>query len=127
MRVILADHRREIRSALRLLLEQQPVAWEITGEASDLYELAALLRTACTDVLLLDWELPGLSADRWHPDPHRPEEMLARLRELCPQMRIIALSSQPEECALARQAGADEIVCKTEMPEYLLEKMKSNS
>lgn len=127
MRVILADHRREIRSALRLLLEQQPDAWEITGEASDLFELAALLRTACTDVVLLDWELPGLSADRWHPDPHRPEEMLARLRELCPQMRIIALSTQPEECALARAAGADEIVCKTEMPEYLLEKMKSNS
>jgi DNA-binding NarL/FixJ family response regulator len=127
VRVILADHRREIRSALRLLLEQQPDAWEITGEASDIFELAALLRTACTDVVLLDWELPGLSADRWHPDPNRPEEMLARLRELCPHMRIIALSTQPEECVLARQAGADEIVCKTEMPEYLLEKMKSNS
>lgn len=127
MRVILADHRREIRSALRLLLEQQPEAWEIIGEASDLFELAALLKTACTDVLLLDWELPGLSADRWNPSPDRAAVMLARLRGLCPQMRIIALSTQPEECILARQAGVDEVVCKTEMPEFLLDKMKFNS
>lgn len=124
MRVILADHRKELRSALRLLLEQQPDAWEVAGEVADIYELAACMRTACPDVILLDWELPGLSADRWNPDPNRPAQMLARLRALCPHLRIVALSSQPEECALAQQAGADEIVCKTEMPETLLEKMK---
>lgn len=124
MRVILADHRKEIRSALRLLLEQQSGTWEVAGEAADLFELAACLKNACPDVLLLDWELPGLSADRWNPDPDRPARMLVRLRSACPGMRIVALSSQPEECALARQSGADEIVCKTEMPETLLEKMK---
>ncbi len=123
MRVILADHRREIRSALRLLLEQQTDAWDILGEAADLYELAACLKKACPDVLLLDWELPGLCADRWNPNPDRPAGMLIRLREICPQMRIVALSSQPEECTLALRAGADEIVCKTDPPEQLLEKM----
>jgi DNA-binding NarL/FixJ family response regulator len=123
LRIILADHRREIRSALRLLLEQQPDAWEVLGEAADLYELAACLKKACPDVLLLDWELPGMLADRWNPDPDRPASMMKHLRELCPQMRIVALSSQPEECAMALQAGADEIVCKTDPPEQLLKKI----
>lgn len=123
MRVVLADHRSEIRSALRLLLEQQPDEWEVLGEAADLFELAACLKKACPDVLLLDWELPGMLADRWNPDPDRPSGMLKRLREICPSMRIIALSSQPEECAQALVAGADEIVCKTDPPEILLEKM----
>lgn len=124
MRVILADHRREIRSALRLLLEQQPDAWEVLGEATDLFELAACLKKACPDVLLLDWELPGMFADRWNPDPDRPSNMLKKLREICPEMHIVVLSSQPEDCAKARQAGADEIMCKTEPPESLLQKMK---
>lgn len=123
MRVILADHRKDLRSALRLLLEQQAEEWEVAGEAADIYELAACLNTGCPDILLLDWELPGLSADRWNPDPDRPSQMIARLRALCPRLRIVALSSQPEECIQAQQAGVDEIVCKTEMPETLLKKM----
>lgn len=123
MRVILADHRREIRSALRLLLEQQVETWEVLGEATDLFELAANLKKGCPDVLLLDWELPGMIADRWNPDSDRPAHMVKRLREICPQMRIVALSSQPEECAMALQAGVDEIVCKTDPPETLLAKM----
>lgn len=125
MRVILADHRREIRSALRLLLEQQNDAWEVLGEATDLFELASNLKKGCPDVLLLDWELPGMFVDRWNPDFDRPASMLKRLREICPQMRIVALSSQPEECAIALQAGADETVCKTDPPETLLAKMSA--
>ncbi len=127
MRVVLADHRSEIRSALRLLLEQQTDDWEVLGEASDLFELAVCLKKSCPDVLLLDWELPGMCADRWNPDPDRPVSMLKKLRELCPHMRILALSSQPEECRLALQAGADEVVCKTEPPEILLGKMRANT
>ncbi len=127
MRVVLADHRREIRSALRLLLEQQPDNWEVLGEASDLFELAVCLKKSCPEILLLDWELPGMCADRWNPDPDRPTSMLQKLREICPQIRIVALSSQPEECRLALQSGADEIVCKTDPPEILLGKMRANA
>lgn len=127
MHVVLADHRSEIRSALRLLLEQQADAWEVQGEASDLFELAVCLKKSCPDILLLDWELPGICADRWNPDPDRPTSMIKKLREICPQMRIVALSSQPEECRMALQAGADEIVCKTDPPEILLDKMKISS
>lgn len=53
--------------------------------------------------------------------PHFSSTALCGAR---PRMRIVALSSQPEEYVLGRQSGADEIVCKTKMSETLLEKIE---
>jgi len=109
MRVLLADDQSKVRSALRLVLEQQPGV-SILGEAVDITGLLDWVRVTCPDVVLLDWELPGLGADR----------LLPTLRELCPRLKVIALSGRPEARQAALAAGVDAFVSKGDPPERLL-------
>jgi len=66
MRVLLADDQSKVRSALRLLLEQRPGV-QILGEAVDATGLLDWMKAACPDLVLLDWELPGLETDSLLP------------------------------------------------------------
>jgi DNA-binding NarL/FixJ family response regulator len=109
MRVILADSHAKVRLALRLLLEQQPDV-EILGEAADTTGLLDWVRAMCPDLVLLDWELPGLAADA----------LLPLLECLCPTLRMIALSVRPDLRQAALDAGADAFVCKCDPPDRLL-------
>ncbi len=61
MRILLADDQSEVRSALHLLLEQE-AGLTIVEEVSEADELLAQVEMTCPDVVLLDWELPGLQA-----------------------------------------------------------------
>ena len=58
MRVLIADDQPQVRSALRLLLRQDP-AMVVVGEAGDAEEALKLAATRTPDLVLLDWELPG--------------------------------------------------------------------
>ena len=58
MKILIADDNSEVRSAMRLLLEQDPLPIEIM-EASDTQNLIALLMENCPKAVLLDWELSG--------------------------------------------------------------------
>ena len=109
MRVLLADDQSKVRSALRLLLEQEP---ELSGvsEATDADELLAQVGTVCPDIVLLDWELPGLPR----------HDLLSTLRARCPHLKVIALSGRPEARQAALAVGADAFVSKGEPPERLL-------
>jgi DNA-binding NarL/FixJ family response regulator len=109
MRVLLADDQSKVRSALRLVLEQQPGV-SILGEAVDTTGLLDWVKAACPDLVLLDWELPGLESD----------SLLPTLRELCPGLKVIALSGRPEARRAALDAGVDAFVSKGDPPERLL-------
>ncbi len=109
MRLLLADDQSKVRSALRLLLEQQP-GWVVVGEAAEASGLVSQVRSAAPDVVLLDWELPG----------QRPANLVTTLRALAPQARIIALSGRPEARQPALAAQADAFVSKGDPPEALL-------
>ncbi len=109
MRVLLADDQVEIRSGLRLLLDQEPDL-EVAGEVAEIDGLLASTREARPDVILLDWELAGL----------RVAEHLPILRALRPGLRIIALSGRPESRQAALASGADAFVSKGDQPEHLL-------
>ena len=109
MRVLLADDQVKVRSALRLLLEQQPDV-EILGEAVDTTGLLDWVKAACPDLVLLDWELPGLPG----------VVLLPLLHDCCPGLQVIALSGQPEARRAALDAGADAFASKGEPPERLL-------
>ena len=109
MRVLLADDQSKVCSALRLLLEQQPDI-HILGEAVDSTGLLDWVKVTCPDVVLLDWELPGLETD----------SLLPTLRELCPCLKVIALSGRPEARQAALDAGVDAFVSKGDPPERLL-------
>ena len=75
MRITLADNRRKVRFALRALLEQQAEV-NVVGEAVDAQNLLAQVAEICPDVILLDWELPGMAAD----------DLLSALRRKCPDI-----------------------------------------
>ena len=107
MRVLIADDDPHVRSALRLLLENESYI-SIVGEAASGEALVDQVVATRSDVVLLDWDLPGL-----------PAGYLAALRAVCPGCRIIALSGRPEHGREARLAGVD-FASKGDTPECLL-------
>lgn len=109
MKILLADDNPEVRSALRLLLEQGPVLANVM-EVTDAQGLLAYLSETCPMVILLDWELPGLHST----------DLLKQVRYRCPEMKIIALSSKFEARQEALAARVDAFVSKTEPPEQIL-------
>ncbi|NLE77477.1 MAG: response regulator transcription factor [Chloroflexi bacterium] len=109
MRVVLADDEPRVRSALRLLLEQEP-GFAVVGEAEAAEQLPPMVSLLSPDLILLDWELPGL----------RAEEMLPALIDLCPGLLVVALSGRPDGRKDALAAGAHAFVSKGDPPETLL-------
>jgi DNA-binding NarL/FixJ family response regulator len=109
MKILLADDNPEVRSALRLLLEQEPVSAMVI-DVTDVQGLHAHLEENCPAVLLLDWELPGLHGS----------DFCRLLRSCCPAMKILALSSKFEARQEALTAGVDAFVSKAEPPENIL-------
>jgi CBS domain-containing protein len=109
MRILLADDQPQVRSALRLLLEYD-LKVQIVGEVVYAEDLLARVETTQPEVLLLDWELPGLLG----------EEMLPRLQQNHPDLAVIALSGRPEAEPIALALGADGFISKGHPAEHLL-------
>jgi DNA-binding NarL/FixJ family response regulator len=109
MHILLADDQPKLRLGLKLLLKREP-EFNISAEASDAESLWDQLKTFEPDVLLLDWELPGLN----------PVDALRRLRAVFPCLQVIALSGRVEARHAALAAGADAFVSKGSPPEQLL-------
>ena len=82
MRVLLADDQAWLRSAVRLLLEQEPDI-EVVGEAAEANVLLSIIDAVAPDLLLLDWELPGSRAGGGS------ERLLRRLHACCPHIAVI--------------------------------------
>jgi DNA-binding NarL/FixJ family response regulator len=114
MRVLLADDLATVRSALALLLEQE-VDLQVVGQVSGVPELLQSVTQSVPDVILLDWELPGMPASA----------LVQELRRSYPQLCIIALSSRPEAETEAMLAGVDAFIDKFAPPEAVLEAFDS--
>ena len=109
MRLLLADDQIRVRSALRLLLEQEP-AFQVVGEAADATGLLLAVTEKEPDGVLLDWELPGL-----------PAAQLVRLLKVeRPFLKIIAMSSRPEVEQLALGTDIQAFLSKSKSPEHVL-------
>lgn len=109
MRVLLADDLAEVRSALRFLLEQESGMY-VVGEAAEVDALVAQNESTQPDLVLLDWELPGVPAT----------DLLSVLRARRHSTIVIAISSRPEARRQALDAGVDAFVSKGEPPDHLL-------
>jgi DNA-binding NarL/FixJ family response regulator len=110
MKILLADDQKEVRSALRLLLEQQPQVDRVT-EVSDLNDLLQQVWGDRPDLVLLDWELPHSVA---------PRALISAMRTLKPEIKVVALSGRLEARQQALRAGVDAFISKCEPPEQLL-------
>ena len=117
-RILLADANIEVRTALRLVIEQQDGS-RIIGEAFDALNLFSEAALNCPDIVLLDADLTGLQMHRSSVNS-RLAEVIATLHKLCPAIRVIALSSQPTAEKLCFSAKADAFICKSDPPEVLL-------
>ena len=113
--ILSADDQPVVRAAIRLLLEQQSEA-NVVEEVTNVQELLSHVGNRCPDVLLLDWELPGLT----------PARQLATLHTTCPDLCTIVLDSKPQTRRLALGAGANEFVSKNDPPERLLAAIESS-
>jgi DNA-binding NarL/FixJ family response regulator len=109
VRVLLADDQPKVRSALRLLIEQE-MAFDVVDEAGAADELVRGILNSAPHIVLLDWELPGL------PDAHK----LDAVRLIAPHVQVIALSGQPEARVAALADGADAFVSKSDPPDSVL-------
>ena len=76
----------------------------------DAQALLDRIRGDCPDLVLLDWELPGMAA----------ETLLATIRRACPDLRVIFMSGNDELRTAALEAGAEVFACKADPPEKLL-------
>lgn len=119
MRIVVADDNKEIRSALGLVVQEsseryvggpEPPQYSIV-EAANAATLIGRLKEESCDVVLLDWELPGLL----------PGEMLAQIRHLSPGCKVVAMSGHFEARRHSLSLGADAFISKNEPPDRLLE------
>ena len=108
-KVLVIDDREQIHSALRLFLTQSGRG-EVVGDIAQLDHLLGAVLQHQPDLLVLDWELPGLRAQE------SPRYPLHVLRAVSPQMAIVAMSSYPEAKASSLAAGVDFFASKADSP-----------
>jgi DNA-binding NarL/FixJ family response regulator len=118
MRILLADDSQAVRAALRLLLEQQS-GHQVAGEAQDAINLLSQVIRQCPDAVILDTELPGI-LPQGKAALRSLSELVETLRMLCPQARIIALSSGQKPASQYVFLQADALLCKSDPPDALL-------
>jgi DNA-binding NarL/FixJ family response regulator len=97
IRVLAADDQRVVREGLAMLLGLLPDV-EVVGTAADGEEAVALAEQVRPDVVLMDLRMPRLDG----------AEATRRLRELCPEIRVIVLTTYADDRSVidALRAGA---------------------
>jgi DNA-binding NarL/FixJ family response regulator len=113
MRVLLADNRVWLRSALRLLLEHETNV-EVVGEVANTEALPRVIGQLRPDVLFLDWQLPGIEVNSAR------QFLLGKIRSIQPHLYVIALTNDYNGNSHQPVFGADAHVSKAEPPERLL-------
>ena len=112
--VFVAESENHVRAALSLLIEYQP-GMHLAGAVYDTEGLLAQVCRQAPDVILLDWNLPGIT----------PRRLIRTLRECCPGTRLVATSVKPEHEQAAREWGVDGFLSKQIGPESFIAALES--
>jgi DNA-binding NarL/FixJ family response regulator len=111
MRILIADDNFEIRSALRLLIEQES-GMSVVTEAVDVTTLIASAAATQPDLILLDSDLPGCESVDGN--------IIKSLHRADVKAVIVSMSSRTDDRLEALTLGADSFVCKGDEPGKLL-------
>ncbi len=117
MRILIVDDHAVVRTALGIMLAEQPDV-EIVGEAANGKQAIGRTKQLRPDVVLMDINMPlmnGIDATRV-------------IRAECPTVRVIGLSmfERAEQAQPMLEAGASGYVCKSDPPEVLLATLRGH-
>jgi DNA-binding NarL/FixJ family response regulator len=114
IQVLIADDDRSFLTSLRELIDRQPEL-AVVGAATDGLEAIELAEDLDPDAVVIDLHMPLLDG----------VTAAARLRRDHPNLCLIALTGDeaPALHRAVREAGADEVLLKTELVEGLLERL----
>lgn len=115
IRLLIADDHPIVRAGLRQIAEEDR-GISVAAEAANGDEALAALKKVAVDVVLLDISMPGLPFT----------DTLHRLREDHPSVRVLVLSTHPEDqwAVRALRAGAAGYLTKDHSPEQLLDAVR---
>lgn len=116
LRILVADSRPDVRSALKLLVEQD-AGMVVSSEARRGGDVLDQVKATCPDVIILDCDLPGLQAG----------DLLRAVRTVCPGVWVVAICARSEARQAALSAGADAFVSKAEPPQSLLSTIRQGT
>ncbi len=106
-RVLIVDDQPAFCQGLRDLLTR--AGFDVVGEAMDIQEAEALVRTVQPDLAVVDVILPGVNGI----------EGTRRLLAVAPDLRVIVVSAHRDRAdlfqAAAREAGAEAFVSKDDL------------
>jgi len=110
-RIIIADDHPVVRQGLKQIISRhtEPIEIDESGDGADLLRK---LKTRNYDLVLLDIVMPGRNGF----------EILGEIREACPRVPVLIVSTYPEEQLAIRaiKAGASGYINKESAPEVLL-------
>ena len=114
IQVLIADDDRSFLDSLRALIDRQPEL-SVVGAATDGLQAIELAEDLEPDAVVIDLHMPLLDG----------VTTAARMRRDHPNICLIALTGDdaPALHRAARDAGADEVLLKTELVEGLLERL----
>ncbi len=107
--IFIAESENHVRDALRLLIEYQP-GLQVVGEADHTESLLAQVCAQPPDVILLDWNLPGIHHGR----------LIRTLREHCPTTQLMATSVKAEQEAVVGLFDIDGFLLKQLPPDQFI-------
>jgi two-component system, NarL family, invasion response regulator UvrY len=115
IRLVLADDHAVVRAGLRSILEENGEL-KVVAEAATGDEVLRVLPSLPVDVLVLDVSMPGPGIF----------ELLRRLKEEHPTVRVVVLTMHPEDQYGVRvlRAGASACLSKERSPELLVEAIR---
>ncbi|MFC1946493.1 response regulator [Chloroflexota bacterium] len=108
MHILIAENRKNVRSAIKLLLEQQSESYLIE-EVETISDLLEYVTNKCPDVIILDWNLTELTA-----------VLISAFHDYCSHLILIVIDSDPLTKNKAFLAGSDYFVSKNDPPERLM-------
>jgi CheY-like chemotaxis protein len=111
VRVLIVDADRRVRASLHGLLAACEGV-EVVATTGDAAEAARLVASAAPDVIVLDPRLPEIDAGL---------QLIARLCDSCPEVRVVAMSVSDTLESSALATGAVAFVAKSGQPSELLD------
>ena len=112
--VLVVDDDPTARNVIVHVLRADPT-FRVRGVAHDGLEAVRLTGESCPDLIVLDQDMPGPTG----------LQVLPRLREQCPDARIVLWSREEHVAPLVTAAGGDGFVSKADSLDRLLDWLRA--